>query len=196
MTTGLCVAMASGVVTAVATRRDPRDRAFLRALALAAWTSAMVVGGLWCVRGGPVGSAIGFAIMGRFLWYALACVAGAAIAQAARQATGIPRLGRIVLAVAAWYVAAFWLVFDPNHGEPHPSVEARDDRERAAAIGPKVGIVGDAICPGEGPCFLWSCDHLGDEWLFRFQRPIVWLWFRWNDARFFNPDRAPNLPAR
>jgi len=188
--TGLALAVAAGAISAFATRRDPQRRAFLRALALAAWASALVVAGAWLMHGGSVSPGLGIALFGRFPWYGLACIAGAAGGRAGTRSTAWMRVARAAVAATAWYAGVFVLVFLPRPGEPHPYVEQLDSLGRAAVVGPKMGLVGETICPGEGPCFLWSCDHTGKEWLYRFQRPLVRLWFVANESRYYDPDRA------
>jgi len=126
-------------------------------------------------------------------WWVCFAVAGAALVPP-NPSPGLARLlARTVAVGAALYAAAFLVVFDIRGGEPHPFVEQPDSSGRPPVVGPKITLAGNLLCPGTGPCFLWSCDHLGDEWIFRVWRPAIDVWFQ--SARFHDPDRPGRSPA-
>ena len=121
-------------------------------------------------------------------WWVLFSLAGAAVGSGPPAGGLVRRLAHAFAVAAALYVASFLLVFDIRGGEAHPYVEHADASGRPPVVGPKVTLVGSLLCPGTGPCFLWSCDHVGNEWIFRFWKPLVGAWFRANSGKFHNPD--------
>jgi len=178
--------------TAWTTRALGVRRRWLRAVSVAVIANVLssLVHVAWVVvRHGSVDIAYGLTIGSPAVaWFLPFAFAGALLAGLLNQANVAVRTIGIALVVVGVYVATFTVGFDLRSGEPHPYVEHADQQGRIPVVGPKVSLAGQSICPGDGPCFLWSCDHTGDEWLFRFHRPLVALWFRANSGRFFAPD--------
>lgn len=178
--------------TAWTTRTLPVRRRWLRALAIAVIANvlATIVRVGWVVaRHGSVDVAYGLILgLPAIAWFLPFTAAGALIAGFLPDSRRFRNTVRIIGVLVGLYLATFVVAFDIRSGETHPFVEHADKRGRTPVVGPQVSVVGQSICPGEGPCFLWSCDHTGGEWLFRFHRPLVALWFRANRHRFFNPD--------
>jgi hypothetical protein len=174
---------------ALATRALPPTRRWLRAVATGLLAGALSIGARWIVAGVPTLDGWMLLAGGPTLaWWMLFPLAGAALASGNTSGGRARRWASAIAVVASLYVATFVLVFDVRGGEPHPYVEHPDAAGRSPVVGPKVSWVGNALCPGTGPCFLWSCDHIGDEWIFRFWKPLVGAWFRANSGRFHNPD--------
>ncbi len=178
--------------TALTTRTLPVRRRWLRALAVAVIANviATIVRVGWVVAGhGSVDVAYGLILgLPAIAWFLPFTAAGALLSTFLDQTNLVRTAVRIAAVLVAVYAATFLIAFDIRSGETHPFVEHADKRGRSPVVGPRVSPVGLSICPGEGPCFLWSCDHTGDEWLFRFHRPLVALWFRAQAGRYFNPD--------
>ncbi|MFY7952829.1 MAG: hypothetical protein ACOVT5_09995 [Armatimonadaceae bacterium] len=178
--------------TAWTTRTLPARRRWLRALAVAVIANvlATIVRVGWVVvRHGSVDIAYAFTIgLPGVAWFLPFTAAGALLSTVLDQNNLVRTAVRIAMVLVAVYAATFLIAFDIRSGETHPFVEHADKRGRSPVVGPRVSPVGLSICPGEGPCFLWSCDHTGDEWLFRFHRPLVDLWFRAQAGRYVNPD--------
>lgn len=178
--------------TVWSTRTLPVHRRWVRALAIAVIANvlATVVRVGWVVaRHGSVDVAYGLILgLPAIAWFLPFTAAGALIADCLPDSRRFRKTVRIVAVPIGLYVATFTVAFDIRSGETHPYFEHADKRGRIPVVGPKVSLTGLSICPGEGPCFLWLCDHTGDEWLFRFHRPLVALWFRAHAGRYFNPD--------
>lgn len=82
------------------------------------------------------------------------------------------------------YLGSALLTFDFLHPELCYDQETPDRQNRPPAIGPQITWTGRLLCKPEGPCFLFSCDYTGQEWIWSLYQPVLRIWFA-----------LPNCPA-
>ena len=58
-------------------------------------------------------------------------------------------------------------------------------------LGPRASVMAYMIAPPQGPCFLFSCDYDGSEWIWKAYQPLVKLWFDAPGCHYYDPDKAP-----
>ncbi len=89
------------------------------------------------------------------------------------------------------YLGSALLTFDLRGATYHAYHETPDSLKREPALGPRASMMAYMIAPPQGPCFLFSCDYNGNEWVWKVYRPLVKLWFDAPGCRYYDPDKAP-----
>ena len=89
------------------------------------------------------------------------------------------------------YLGSALLTFDFRGATYHAYNETPDRLKREPALGPRASVMAYMIAPPQGPCFLFSCDYDGSEWIWKAYQPLVKLWFDAPGCHYYDPDKAP-----
>ena len=86
------------------------------------------------------------------------------------------------------YLGSALLTFDFSGATYHAYHETPDSLRREPALGPRTSVTAYMIARPQGPCFLFSCDYDGSEWIWMVYRPLVNLWFAAPGCRYYDPN--------